>query len=80
MSVVFFFKVGVLRLIFGHATQNGTSLEEKQSFYDDQNNKWGIHGVNDLIVCIGDFIGYMGRYIDGLDGVYQVRGIWMEEC
>ena len=26
-------------------------------------------GVDDLVVCVGDFNGHMGRHVDGFDGV-----------
>ena len=29
-----------------------------------------ITGVDDLVVCLGDFNVHVGRYIDGFDGVH----------
>ena len=36
VMIVVVFKEGALRLICGHAPQSGKSLEEKQSFNDEQ--------------------------------------------
>ena len=53
----------VLRLICGCATQSGSCLEEIQSFYDD------------LVMCMGDFIGHMGRHTGGFYGVHGGYGV-----
>ena len=45
-------------------------VEEKQSFYDELNSEWNIHSVGDLVMCLGDFNGHIGRHIDGFDGVH----------
>ena len=37
------------------APQSGSSLEEKQSFYDDVIDEWDMHSAGDLVMCLGDF-------------------------
>ena len=68
MTVVVVFEEDVLRLICGYAPQSGRSLDEEQSFYDELKGEWNMHSADDLVMCLGDFNGHVGRYIDGLDG------------
>ena len=67
MTVVVFVE-DVLRLICGYAPQCGRSLKEKRSFYDWLKCEWDMHSADDLVVCLGDFSGHIGRHIDGFDG------------
>ena len=34
-----------------------------------------MHSSGDLVMCLGDFSGHIGRYIDGFDGVNEVYGV-----
>ena len=70
MIVVVDFEEDVLRLICGCALQSGRCLEEKQSFYDDLKGEWDKHSVGDLVMCLGDVNGHVGRHIDGVHGVH----------
>ena len=67
-----------------YAPQSWRSLEEKQSFYDELKCVWGMHSVGDLVMCLGDFNGHVGRHIDGFDGVHEGYGVgqrtFEEEC
>ena len=59
-------------------------MEEKQSFYDDLKCEWDMHSTDDLVMCLGDLNGHVGRHIDGFDRVHGGYGvnrvIWNEEC
>ena len=35
----------------------------------------GIHSADDLVMCLGDFNGHVGRHIDGFDGVHGGYGV-----
>ena len=59
-----------LRLICGHAPQGGRSLEEKQSSYDELKCEWDMHSTDDLVMCLGDSNGHVGKHIDGFDEVH----------
>ena len=73
MPVVLVFEEDVLRLICGYAPQNGRQFEEKQSFCDELKGESDIlHTAADLVVCLGDLNGHVGRHIDGYNGVYDV--------
>ena len=36
-----------------------------------------MHSADDLVMCLGDCNGHVGRHIDGFDGVHG--GCWSEE-
>ena len=69
MTLVAVFEEDVLRLICGYAPQSGRSLEEK-SFHDELQCEWDMHSADDLVMCLGDINGHIGRHIDGLDGLH----------
>ena len=62
--IVVVFEEDVLRLICGYAPQGRRSLEEKQSFYDELKCEWDMHSADDLVMCLFDFNGYVGRHVD----------------
>ena len=53
----------VLRLICGYAPKSGRCLEEKQSFYDELKCEWDMNSADDLVMCLSDINGHIGRYI-----------------
>ena len=57
---------------------------EEKFFGDEMKGEWDMHTADDLVMCLGDLNGHMGRHSDGFGGVHVgycvVRGIWMEEC
>ena len=68
-------KKDVLILICGYAPKSGRSFEEKQSFYDELKYEWHMHYPDDLVVCLGDINGHIGRNIDGFDGIHGGYGV-----
>ena len=74
MMVVVVFEEDFLRLICGHAPQSG-SLEEKQSVYDEAKCKLIMHSAGDLAMCKCDLNAYIGRHIDGFNGVHRGFGV-----
>ena len=58
------FEEDVLRLTCGRC------LEEKQSFYDELKCEWDMHSADDIVICLGDIDGHVGRHIDGFDEGY----------
>ena len=52
-----------------YARQSGRILDEIQSFYDEAKCELDMHSAGDLVMCLGDINGHVGRHIDGLDGV-----------
>ena len=49
--------------------------QKKQSFYDELKGEWDMHSAVNLVMCLGDFIGHIGRHIDGFDGVNGGYGV-----
>ena len=72
---LFVFEEDVLTLICGYGPQSGRSFEGKQSFYDELKCEWDLHSADDLVMCMGNINGHVGRHIDGLDGVYGGYGV-----
>ena len=70
MAVVVIFEVDVLRLICGCASQSGGCVKEKQSFHYELKCERDMHSTGDLVMCLGDINGHVGRHIDGFDGVH----------
>ena len=69
-TFVVVFEEHVLRLICGHAPQCRRSFEGKQYFHDELKCEWDIHSSDDLVTCLGDSNGLVGRHIDGFDRVH----------
>ena len=42
------------------------------SFYDKLKSELDMHSADDLVICLGDFNGHVGRHIDGVHGGYGV--------
>ena len=72
ITLVVAFEEDMLMLICWYAPQNGRSLEEKQSFYDELKCEWNMHSADDLVMCFGDFNGHVCRHIGGVHGGYGV--------
>ena len=72
MTLVVVYEQDVLRLTRGYSPQSGRSLEEKQSFYDELKCEWDMHYADDLVMCLGDLNGHIGRHVDGIHGGYGV--------
>ena len=34
-----------------------------------------MYSVSDLVMCLGDFNGHVGRHIDGFDGIHGGYGV-----
>ena len=47
----------------------------KTVFYDGLKCEWDMHSADDLVMCLGDFNGHVGRHIDGFDGVHGGYGV-----
>ena len=75
IAVVVVFEEDVLRLICGNALQSERSLKEKLSFLDKLKSELHIHSAGNLITSSCDVNGYVGRHIDGFDGVHGLYGI-----
>ena len=44
-------------------------------FYDELKNDCDVHCVDNLVVCLVEFSGHVGRYIDELRSVHNGYGV-----
>ena len=47
----------------------------KTVFYNELKCELDMHSAGDLVMCLGDINGHIGRHINGLDGVYGGYGV-----
>ena len=47
----------------------------KTVFYDELKCECDVHSAGDLVMCLGDINGHVGRHIDGFEGVHARYGI-----
>ena len=50
-------------------------MELKQSFHDKLKCQWDMYSADDLVMCLVDFNGHVGRHIDGFDRVHGECGV-----
>ena len=50
-------------------------MEEKRSFCYELKCECDVHSVGDLVMCLGDFNGQVGRHSDGFDRVHGGYGV-----
>ena len=68
MMTVVVIEEDVRKMICGYDPQSGRSLEEKQSFHDELKCEWDIHSADDIVMCLCDINGHVGRHIDWVHG------------
>ena len=51
------------------------AMRKKKSLYYELKCEWEMHSADHLVKCLGDFNGYVGRHIDGVDGVHEGHGV-----
>ena len=44
-------------------------VQKKKLFYYLK-GEWNMHSAGDLVMCMGDINGHMGRHVDGFYGVH----------
>ena len=48
--------------------------QKRQSFYDKLKCELAMHSSGDVVMCLGDFNGHVGRHISGFDETHHVAG------
>ena len=61
MTLAVIFEEDVLKTNCGYTPQSGRSLEEKQSFHDELKCGWDMHYADDLVMCLVDINGHIGK-------------------
>ena len=73
MTDVVAFEEDVSRMICGHVLQSSKG-RKKNTIYYEMKGEWDIHNAEDLVMCLGEFNGHMGRPTDGFHGVHGWYG------
>ena len=51
------------------------NVGRKAIIHDEMKCEWDAHSARDLVVCLDDFNGHVGRHIDGSDSVHGGYGV-----
>ena len=49
---------------------NEENVFRKNNLYDELKGEWDMHSADDLVMCLSEFSGHIGRHVDGFDGVH----------
>ena len=75
MVVVIIFGKKVVRIVCAYAPQCGRSMSEKEKFYKEMARRCEVENANEVLICLGDFNGHIGKEVDGFEGVHGGFGI-----
>ena len=50
-------------------------MSEKEKFYEEMARGYEVENENEVLICLGDFNGHIGKEVDGFEGVYRGFGI-----
>ena len=75
MVVVIIFGIKVVRIVCAYAPQCGRSMSEKERFYEEMARGCEVENANEVLICLGDFNGHIGKEVDGFEGVHGGFGI-----
>ena len=70
MVVVIIFCKKVVRIVCAYAPQCGRSMSEKEKFYEEMGKGCEVEIANEVLICLGDFNGHIGKEVDGFEGVH----------
>ena len=70
MVVVIIFGKKVVRIVCSYAPQGGRSMSEKEKFYEEMGRGCEVENANEVLICLGDFNGHIGKKVDGFEGVH----------
>ena len=67
MAMVLAFGQELVRVKCACAPQSGRITEEKCQFYDKMPYDWDLQKSGKMVLGLGNFIGHVGKYIDGFE-------------
>ena len=70
MVVVIIFGKKVVRIVCAYAPQCGRSMSEKEKLYEEMGKGCEVENANEVLICLGDFNGHIGKEVDGFEGVH----------
>ena len=68
--VVNIFGKNVMRIVCAYAPQCGRSMSEKKKFYEEMARGCKVENENEVLICLGDFNGHIGKEVDGFENVH----------
>ena len=68
--VVIIFGKKVVRIVCVNAPQCGRSMSEKENFYEKMAKGCEVENANEVLICLGDFNGHIGKEVNGFEGVH----------
>ena len=74
MVVVIIFGKEVVRIVCAYAPQCGKSVSENK-FYEEMARGCEVENANEVLICLGDFNGHIGKEVDGFESFYGGFGI-----
>ena len=75
MVVVIIFGKKIVRIVCAYAPQCGRAMSEKEKFYEKMARGCEVENANEVLICLGDFNGPIGKKVDGFEGVHGGFGI-----
>ena len=75
MVVVIIFGKRVVRIVCVYAPQCQRSMSEKEKFYEEMGRGCEVENANEVLICLGDFNGHIGKEVDGFEDVHGGFGI-----
>ena len=75
MVVIIIFGKKVVRIVCAYAPQCGRSMSEKEKFYEEMARGCEVENENEVLICLGDVSGHIGKKVDGFEGAHGSFGI-----
>ena len=75
VMVVVVFGKKVIRIVCAYAPQCARSMSEKENFYEELAKRCEVENANEVLICLKDFNGQIGKKVDEFEGVYGGFGI-----
>ena len=75
MVVVIIFGKKVVKIVCAYAPQGGRSMSEKEKFYEEMARGCEVENANEVLICLGDLNGHIGKEVDGFEGLHGGFGI-----
>ena len=75
MVVIITFSKKVVRIICIYAPQCGRSISEKEKSYEKIARGCEVEKENEVLICLENFNGHIGKEVDGFEGAHGGFGI-----
>ena len=73
VGVIIFGKM-VVRIVCAYAPQCERLMSEKEKFYEEMARRCEVENENEVLICLGDFNGHIGKEVDRFESVHGSFG------